>query len=56
MKSGEICIYSKYCSRALKKAANYGDEQVVIQMHLNRDEDLKRAVGTNYGKTGMDSN
>ena len=49
MKSGEFRIYSKDC-RDFKKLTNHSDEQVVIQMRLNMDEELKRAIDTNFGE------
>lgn len=44
----EYRTYKKDCID-YKKLTNYSDEQVVLQMRLNMDGDLKRAIDTNYG-------
>ena len=49
MKSGEFRIYSKDY-RDFKKLTKQSDEDIVIQMRLNMDEELKRAVDTNFGE------
>ena len=44
----EYRTYKKDCID-YKKLTNYSDEQVVLQMRLNMDGELKRAIDTNYG-------
>ena len=49
MKSSEFRIYSKDY-HDFKHLTKLADEDIVIQMRLNMDEELKRAVDTNYGE------
>ena len=49
MKSSEFRIYSKDY-HDFKHLTKLADEDIVIQMRLNMDEELKRAVDTNYGQ------
>ena len=44
----EYRTFKKDCTD-YKKLTNYSDEQVVLQMRLDMDGDLKRAIDTNYG-------
>ena len=48
MSTAEFRMYSKDC-RDFMKLTQFTDEQIVIQMRLNMDADLKRAVDTNFG-------
>ena len=48
MSTAEFRMYSKDC-RDFTKLTEFKDEQIVIQMRLNMDADLKRAVDTNFG-------
>ena len=47
MNLSEYRTYCKDC-RDYKTLTNYTDNQVVLQMRLNMDNDLKRAIDTNY--------
>ena len=53
MNLSEYRTYCKDC-RDYKTLTNYTDNQVVLQMRLNMDNDLKRAIDTNYS-TSWDS-
>ena len=48
MNAAEYRMYSKDC-RDFKTLTHFTDEQIVIQMRLNMDAQLKRAVDTNFG-------
>ena len=48
MSTTEFRMYYKDC-RDFMKLTEFTDEQIVIQMRLNMDADLKRAVDTNFG-------
>ena len=47
MSLAEFRTYSKDC-RDYQFLTQYSDQQVVLQMRLNMDVDLKRAIDTNY--------
>ena len=53
MNLSEYRTYCKDC-RDYKTLTNYTDNQVVLQMRLHMDNDLKRAIDTNYS-TSWDS-
>ena len=48
MSTAEFRMYSKDCHDFMK-LTQFTNEQIVIQMRLNMDADLKKAVDTNYG-------
>ena len=48
MSTAEFRMYSKDC-RDFMKLTQFTNEQIVIQMRLNMDADLKRVVDTNFG-------
>ena len=48
MSLAEFRTYRKDCLD-YKKLTKYNDEQIVIQIRLSMDVDLKRAIDTNYG-------
>ena len=47
MNSNEFRTFCKDC-RDYKKLTQYTDEQVVLQIRLNMDSDLKRAIDVNF--------
>ena len=50
MNPGEFRTYRKDCLD-YKKLTQFTNEQVVLQMRLNMDLDLKRAIDINYKDT-----
>ena len=54
MSLAEFRTYRKDCLD-YKKLTKYSDEQIVIQMRLSMDTDLKRAIDTNYGESWNNS-
>ena len=50
MNPGEFRTYRKDCPD-YKKLTRFTNEQVVLQMRLNMDSDLKRAIDINYKDT-----
>ena len=50
MSIAEFRTYRKDCLD-YKKLTKYSDEQIVMQLRLSMDVDLKRAIDTNYGET-----
>ena len=50
MNSNEFRTFSKDC-RDYKKLTNYSDVQVVLQIRMNMDSDLKRATDINFKDT-----
>ena len=47
MNPNEFRTYSKDC-RDYKKLTKYSDDQIVLQIRMNMDSDLKRAVDVNF--------
>ena len=47
MNPNEFRTFSKDC-RDYKKLTNYSDEQIVLQVRMNMDADLKRSVDVNF--------
>ena len=47
MNPNEFRTFSKDC-RDYKKLTNYSDEQIVLQIRMNMDADLKRSVDVNF--------
>ena len=48
MNRGELRTYMKDC-KDYKKLTKYTDAEIVLQLHLHMDQNLKRAIDVNYG-------